>query len=93
MAPMLLPELNRPVAKARSFFGNHSVMVFMAAGKLADSPAPSMKRAAARWKKLAAAACRHPAKLHTAMAMVYDMRVPNLSIKRPASYMPIAYAA
>src|ERR1035437_3485223 len=39
------PELKRPVAKARSSDGNHSVVAFMAAGKLPDSPRPRMIRA------------------------------------------------
>jgi len=33
IAPTFVPELNMPVASARSFFGNHSATVFMAAGK------------------------------------------------------------
>jgi len=37
-APILAPELKIPVAKALSFFGNHSATVLMAAGKLPDSP-------------------------------------------------------
>ena len=46
IAPMLVPALNSPVAKARSARGNHSATVLMAAGKLPDSPRPSAKRAA-----------------------------------------------
>jgi hypothetical protein len=41
----LEPELKMPVAKARSSEGNHSVVALMAAGKLPDSPRPSMMRA------------------------------------------------
>ena len=41
MAPTLVPELNIPVAKALSFFGKYSAVVFMAAGKLPASPKPS----------------------------------------------------
>src|ERR1700721_1714201 len=36
-ADALEPELNRPVAKARSSEGNHSVVALIAAGKLPDS--------------------------------------------------------
>src|SRR6478672_11963343 len=43
-APMLVPALNTPVANARSLRGNHSATVFIAAGKLPDSPSPSTKR-------------------------------------------------
>src|SRR3984885_8272262 len=38
------PELKRPVARARSSDGNHSVVALMAAGKLPDSPRPSRAR-------------------------------------------------
>ena len=40
VAPMFAPELKMPVASARSFFGNHSATVLIAAGKLPDSPSP-----------------------------------------------------
>jgi hypothetical protein len=33
MAPMLVPALKTPVARARSFFGNHSATDLMLAGK------------------------------------------------------------
>src|SRR5918994_6181341 len=45
-APILVPELKRPVANARSFSGNHSATVLIAAGKLPASPMPSANRAA-----------------------------------------------
>src|ERR1700733_5539509 len=41
----LAPELKRPVARARSSEGNHSVTALMAAGKLPDSPRPRTMRA------------------------------------------------
>src|SRR5271163_2203533 len=44
-AEALEPELKRPVARARSSEGNHSVVALMAAGKLPDSPRPRKKRA------------------------------------------------
>src|SRR5512142_1579731 len=44
IAPTLVPELNIPVARARSFLGNHSATVFLAAGKLPDSLRPSSPR-------------------------------------------------
>ena len=47
-APMFVPELKMPVAKARSFFGNHSAVALIAAGKLPPSPSPSRKRAMAK---------------------------------------------
>ena len=47
-APTFVPELKMPVAKARSFFGNHSATVLMEAGKLPASPRPSTNRASAK---------------------------------------------
>src|SRR4029079_14751115 len=47
IAPMLEPALKTPVANARSFRGNHSATVLIAAGKFPDSPRPSANRAAA----------------------------------------------
>src|SRR3984957_20759218 len=44
-AEALEPELKRPVARARSSEGNHSVTALMAAGKLPDSPRPRTMRA------------------------------------------------
>src|SRR5580698_1629638 len=44
-ADALEPELNRPVARARSSEGNHSVVALIAAGKLPDSPRPRKMRA------------------------------------------------
>src|SRR5579859_6587028 len=46
IAPTLDPELNSPVASARSLLGNHSATVLIAAGKLPASPSPNAKRAA-----------------------------------------------
>src|SRR5215475_13543218 len=43
-APTLVPALKIPVARARSFFGNHSATVLMEAGKLPASPSPSANR-------------------------------------------------
>ena len=42
------PLSNSAVAKARSRFGNHSETALVAAGQLADSPAPSKKRNVAK---------------------------------------------
>ena len=44
-APILVPELKRPVANARSLLGNHSATTLIAAGKLPASPKPSARRA------------------------------------------------
>ena len=42
----LQPALKIPVASARSFFGNHSAIALMQAGKFPDSPSPRATRAA-----------------------------------------------
>ena len=47
-APMLVPELKMPVARARSFFGNHSATALIDAGKLPASPSPRITRESAR---------------------------------------------
>ena len=44
MAPTFEPELKMPVARARSFLGNHSATVLIAAGKFPASPTPSAAR-------------------------------------------------
>src|SRR5882672_6382895 len=57
MAPTLDPALNKPVAKARSFLGNHSAVVLIAAGKFPDSPTPRAARATPKPKAERASAC------------------------------------
>src|SRR5205823_7399226 len=93
IAPMFVPELKMPVASARSHFGNHSATVLIAAGKLPDSPSPSPNRAAPNVTALFARPCDIAATLHTATASAYPLRVPSVSISRPANASPSAYAA
>ena len=50
------PLSKRAVARPRSRFGNHSETAFVAAGQLADSPAPSRKRNPAKLRRPLAAA-------------------------------------
>ena len=90
---MFVPELKIPVASARSHFGNHSATVLIAAGKLPDSPSPSPNRAAPNVTALFARPCDIAATLHTATASAYPLRVPSVSISRPANASPSAYAA
>src|SRR5436190_21907319 len=56
IAPMLVPELKIPVASARSFFGNHSATVLIAAGKLPASPRPRKNRATPKPRTVVASA-------------------------------------
>src|SRR5258705_8963315 len=51
MAPMLVPALKMPVAKARSFLGNHSATDLMLAGETPASPKPREERGAAKAMK------------------------------------------
>ena len=68
MAPTLVPALKMPVARARSFLGNHSATLLMLAGKTPASPKPRAKRAAAKLTKEPAAAWAIEARLQKVMA-------------------------
>src|ERR1700720_197979 len=68
MAPALVPALKIPVARARSFLGNHSATHLMLAGKTPASPNPSAERAAAKLTKEPAAACAIEARLQKTIA-------------------------
>src|ERR1019366_5525844 len=73
-APMFDPELNIPVACARSLRGNHSATVLMEAGKVAASPNPSRVRATPNVNAVVAHACAMAATLHTIIAIAKPMR-------------------
>jgi hypothetical protein len=68
MAATLVPALKIPVAKARSFLGNHSATDLMAAGKLPDSPSPSRARQNPRLRALRARAWQAAAMVHQVIA-------------------------
>src|SRR5947207_11081429 len=63
MAPMFVPELKIPVAKALSFLGNHSATVFIAAGKLPASLRPKTERATIKPPTVFTKACPTDARL------------------------------
>src|ERR1022692_4546736 len=63
-APIFEPELNNPVARARSRWGNHSATVLTAAGKLLASPPPSAQRATPNPKAELSSPCAAAATLH-----------------------------
>src|SRR5438034_791489 len=50
MAPTFEPALTTPIASARSFLGNHSARVLVAAGKAGDSVTPRSALGAAEPK-------------------------------------------
>src|ERR1700723_1796951 len=87
-ADALEPELNRPVAKARSSEGNHSVVALIAAGKLPDSPRPSRARQIMNPMTLVTSEGLMEAHPQTRMAMAYPVLVPRLSMMRPAKRKP-----
>ncbi len=63
---MFVPELNSPIARARSFFGNHSATVLIDAGNVPASPNPRPKREIAKWVAFRAKLCDIEHKLHNA---------------------------
>src|SRR5258707_8505090 len=67
-APTFEPELKMPVARARSFLGNHSATVLIAAGKFPASPAPRAARATPKPNAELARACPIAARLQTVSA-------------------------
>src|SRR5882762_299257 len=93
IAPVLVPALKMPVARARSSLGNHSPTLLMAPGKLADSPRPSSARAAAKANVVRASAWPIAARLHTTTAVAKPRRTPTRSSQRPAIRKPNAYTS
>ena len=83
IAPTFAPELKMPVAKARSFWGNHSATVLIAAGKLPPSPNPSSTRAEKKPPKLETSECAIAARLQAAMETEYPSFVPKRSTNHP----------
>jgi hypothetical protein len=69
IAPMLVPALKTPVARALSFLGNHSATHLMLAGKTPASPNPKAARAATKLGSENAIAWPIEAKLQKTMAM------------------------
>src|SRR6267378_3734368 len=93
IAPVLVPALKMPVARARSSLGNHSPTVLMAPGKLADSPRPRSARAAEKAAVVRARAWPIAARRHTTTAVAKPRRTPTRSSQRPAIRKPNAYTS
>ncbi len=89
---MLVPALNIPVARARSSCGNHSAIVLMDPGKIADSLTPSAARANENPAAVRANAVPIAATLHATTAAANPRRTPIQSMIRPAARNPNAYA-
>src|SRR5215813_10964648 len=88
------PPIEEPLSKSataqpRSFLGNHSATAFVAAGQLADSPAPSRKRKNAKLRKPPASDVSIAAIEYQMTVIVRPLRVPMRSIRRPARVCPM----
>src|ERR1041385_601201 len=86
--PIEEPLSNRATAQPRSFLGNHSATALVAAGQLADSPAPSRKRKKAKLRSPPASDVSMAAIEYQITVIVRPLRVPIRSIKRPARVCP-----
>src|SRR5215203_3061344 len=86
--PIEEPLSNSATAQPRSFFGNHSATAFVAAGQLADSPAPSRKRNTAKLRRPTASDVNIAAIEYQMTVIVSPLRVPMRSIKRPDPVCP-----
>src|SRR5688572_16196560 len=92
MTPMLVPELKMPVAKARSFCGNHMATALMEAGKLAASANPSTKRTMTNPSTVATRPCAAAAIDQMISAQAKAFFTPTLSMMMPMTDGNIAYA-
>src|SRR5687768_7981678 len=88
IAPILDPELKIPVAKALSFFGNHSAVALIAAGKFPAFVTPNAPLATKKPRVLVTAPCATAAILQSVVAKAYPIFVPSLSISLPAPSKP-----
>ena len=83
ITPRLVPELNKPVASARSFCGNHIATALIDAGKFAASATPSRKRTITKPRTV----CTRPRATdiddHMTSAAARLTFTPNRSIRRP----------
>ena len=86
------PALKIPVANARSFFGNHSATLLIAAGKLPASPSPNNARFSPSVSGVRASACANAAADHQAIDTAYPTFVPNRSMNFPITRKPTVYA-
>jgi hypothetical protein len=90
---MFVPALKMPVAKARSFFGNHSVTALMPPGKPPPSPTPSRIRTRMKCVIERAAAWAMCASVQSVNATARPSFAPMRSTKRPKNRYDSAYAA
>src|SRR4051794_3805696 len=86
------PLSKNAVASPRSRFGNHSETALVAAGQLADSPAPRRRRKKAKLRKPLAIAVHMEMIEYPKTVKVRPLRVPTRSITRPKTVCPMEYA-
>ena len=86
--PMDEPLSNSATAQPRSRLGNHSATALVAAGQLADSPAPSKKRKPAKLRNPVASEVNMAATEYQITASVNPRRVPTRSSQRPLMVWP-----
>ena len=92
IAPIFVPLLNIPKARARSFFGNHSAIVLFDAGKRPASPTAKKLRIIMLIERAAVArALSIPNIDHIISEIVRPSLVPILSIILPAKMVTRAY--
>ena len=77
------PLSKNAVANARSFFGNHSATAFVAAGQVADSPAPNKNRHVAKLNNPRDIDVSMDTTEYQTTVMVKPRRVPMRSNIRP----------
>src|SRR5271154_1626281 len=86
------PLSYKAAASPRSRFGNHSETALLAPGQLADSPAPSRKRNAAKLAMPVANGVSSETIEYHVTLMVRPSLVPRRSICRPQTVCPMEYA-
>src|SRR5437764_1350454 len=93
----IAPPIDEPLSKSatahpRSRLGNHSETAFVAAGQLADSPAPSRKRKNMKLRRPTASDVSIAATEYQTTVIVRPRRVPIRSTTRPHTVWPTEYA-
>src|SRR5215471_15606398 len=93
ITPTFVPELNKPVANARSFCGNHIATALIDAGKFAASAIPRKNRTTANPTTVATNPCAAAINDHKISAPAKLAFTPKRSIAVPTREGNAAYAA
>src|SRR5690606_14099046 len=92
ITPTFVPELNSPVANARSRCGNHIAAALMEAGKLAASATPRKKRTSTKPSTVPTKPCAAAMSDQSTSATARLFLTPQRSIPRPVIEGTAAYA-